>query len=173
MKRVLLGFVLALALVLAVGSASFATPVATGDAGSLIVYGEYGPGLFLSTFYAGLGYTLADGITIGGLVGYEEVLFEYGAFAVLGLGPIAINAELVTTSSAPGFWGQAHALFMFDLDPIKIGVGAGMAYVFGSSAFTVAGSVSVNLDSFAVFGTVDYSLDTAAMLFEVGVSLSF
>lgn len=168
MKRVLLGFVVFIVLSLVCGSAALAAPVGPAGEG-FSIFAEYSE-WYEDSFIVGVGYGFSEDLTVGGF--YLPDWDYFGVYANLALGQFRVNGEVFFD---PGCYdGMVSALYVFDLDPIGLGVGAGFDFCeFGNTDLFLEAAVELNLDSIKIYGAYDYYPDYSNGLFKVGASITF
>ena len=166
MKHIL-GLILALAMVLAVGSAALATPAVAGEQGQVVLFGDYNdwwPG-----FELGVGYAFTDSFTLGVL--WEVSSDVFGGFATLSFDPFV--ASVAVGFDSFGYYGGAKAFYNFDLAPLTLGLG--LIVDFWSShppeaGVEVAASFAIS-EQFKLFGSFAYRFDGFTS-YDVGLSVA-
>ena len=168
MKHIL-GLILALAMVLAVGSAALAVPAAAGEQGQWVLLGDYNtwwPGIEV-----GIGYAFTDTFTLGLL--WEDSTDFFGGFATLSLDSFAASVA-VYFDGTTGYYGKAKALYNFDLAQLRLGLGLGADFADSYDAeLLVEASASLALGKqLRLFGSAEYYFD-GSLFYEAGLSAAF
>ncbi|MGE5527984.1 MAG: hypothetical protein ACM3X6_02440 [Patescibacteria group bacterium] len=165
--KYLLCMVLALALVFSVAAVSMATPVMGTGEGQFILFGDWDG--WEDGFVAGFGYGITDGLTLGAM--YDVSYGVFGAFANLALSPIVVQADVWVDSY---IYGTATGLWTFALDPLTLGLGAGLDFgPWGSDFFVSAAANMAAGDNLAIYGSVGYYPDGGWTWYKAGVSFAF
>ena len=166
MKHIL-GLILALAMVLAVGSAALALPAAAGDQGQCVLLGDYNT--WFSGVEVGIGYAFTDTFTLGAL--WEDYGY-FGVFATLSLDSFAASVAIYSESAA-GYFGRAKAIYSFDLAQLTLGLGLGADFTAIDSELLVEASASLALgEQLKLFGSAAYYFD-GNLFYEAGLSAAF
>lgn len=169
MKKVLYGLLLVVVLGLLCAGTSLAAPVGpAGEGFSIFADSENG---YYDSTSVGAGYGIGDNLTIGAfyLLDWED----FGVYANLAFGPVSLNGELVFEDYCnDGFFS---ALYIFDLDPIALGVGIGSYYCedVGLDKLGLVVTAEFKLDPLVVFGQYYYVPDGPDPTFKIGASFTF
>ena len=167
MKHIL-GLILALAMVLAVGSAALAVPAAAGEQGQWVLLGDYST--WWTGIEVGIGYAFTDTFTLGLL--WEDTDNIFGGFATLSLDSFAASVAIYFDGVA-GYYGRAKALYSFDLAQLTLGLGLGADFTAIDSELLVEASASLALGKqLKLFGSAAYFF-AGGFSYEAGLSAAF
>ena len=174
MKRTCIGLILALAAVLAIGTASMAAPAITGEAGSLMIFGEYAPlALFLpeNDLSVGVGYQISDNMTVGLQAQFNSPTL-WGGFLNMSFEPFKVSGQFYNTPG--GVYAKVMGLYTLSLDPIQVGLGGGLYMVGGTAMTFVEANANMPVRAkMAIHGAVNQNFLTGWTTFTGGLSWMF
>jgi len=162
------GLILALAMVFGIAGASMAAPIAPGPGGHLFGFGEY------NTVYSGgvlgAGFNITDNLSVGGY--YAPNASEIGAFTNLAAGPFVVEMEVCNQTGSSFMYGQATALYTFNLGPVTMGIGGGTDFNnAGNHALIGKAAANLALGNLAIYGSVT-SYGGSYLDYSTGMSLA-
>ncbi len=170
MRKVLLGILIIAALSLVCAGPALASPPDPAKGFSIFVeYAELwveGGGII-----AGAGYGLTESLAFGVFLNpdLEDTVGLYGCYA---FDQFRVSMEITTDFG--DFRGLLSGLYVFDLDPLALGVGAGaMIGSSGSSDLCVKATAVYRVDAISIYGGAAYFPDWEDVYLSAGASYNF
>ena len=168
MKKAFLGFLILAALVLICAGTALAEPLGPAG-GGLSVFADY-DSWWDDSATVGVGCGFSDNLTVGVCYIFERE--EFGLYTNLALGPFRVNAQVALETD--WFGGLVSGLYVFDLDPIALGVGGGSElYDDGFDAYFFELAAEFKLDALTVYGSAMFFPDYDDYSWKIGVSCMF
>ena len=117
-----------------------------------------------------MGCGFSENLTVG--VCYIFDWEDFGLYANLALGPFRVNAQVALETN--WFGGLLSGLYVFDLDPLALGVGAGIElYDDGFEDYFLELAAEFKLDALTVYGSAAFFPDYDDYSWKIGVSYMF
>ena len=168
MRRLLLVLLLSAVLLFAVGVEAPAMPLVPGEAGRIVVFADYDG--WYTGFVTGAGYSITDGITVGGY--YDAPFSTFGIFAAQSFGPVLVNGEVEFDGGS--YWGKVSACYAFTIEPCTLGAGFGTDFgTLGRAPFARIAASSAARDNLHIFGAVDYYYNDDWVAYKGGLAWAF
>jgi len=168
MKKAFLGFVIFAALVLICAGTALAEPLGPAGEG-LSVFADYDSQWYESSI-VGLGCGFSENLTVG--VCYICDWEEFGLYANLALGPFRLNAQIGLETNR--FGGLLSGLYVFDLDPLALCVGAGTeVYDEGFDDYFIELAAEFKLDVLTAYCSAAFFPDGDDYSWKIGLGYRF
>ena len=170
--KYLIGLVLALVLVFSVAGTALATPILPVSEGQFLIFGEYNENW--GGFEVGAGYGLTDNITLG--LYYAPAMTELGGFIAIAFQPFVAELNVCVDLDGSSFvYGQASALYTFELGSFTLGLGGGVDFNSNGwfAGYVKAAADLALSDTVAIYGSICYWPSIDYIAYQAGLSLAF